>query len=101
MEFEPPATDGFTIYSKSGCLMCTKAKDLLKSKSLTYKMIDCDEYLIDDRDNFLLFMKNLANKEISSFPIVCYNGVFIGAYKETFDQVEKLTMKLDFNDLDF
>ena len=98
MDFESPAIDGFTIYSKSGCLMCTKAKDLLKSKSLTYKMIDCDEYLIEDRDNFLLFMKNLANKEITSFPIVCYNGAFIGAYKETFDQVEK---RLDFNDLDF
>jgi hypothetical protein len=43
-------------------------------------------------------MKNLANKEISSFPIVCYNGAFIGAYKETFVHVEK---KLDFNDFDF
>jgi glutaredoxin len=98
MEFETPAIDGFTIYSKSGCLMCTKTKDLLKSKSFTYKMIDCDEYLIEDRDNFLLFMKKLANKEISSFPIVCYNGAFIGAYKETFVHLEK---NLDFNDFDF
>jgi glutaredoxin len=101
MEFDTPAPDGFTIYSKSGCLMCTKVKDLLKSKSMAYVIIDCDEYLIEERDNFLLFMKELANQEIKVFPIVYHNGAFVGSYKETLTLVETLNTKLDFNDLDF
>lgn len=82
MSFQLPIIDGFTIYTKSGCLMCTKAKDLLQSRSLPYTMIDCDEYLLDDREGFLLFMKNLANKDVLMFPMICYNGCFVGGYKE-------------------
>ena len=82
MSFQSPIIDGFTIYTKSGCLMCTKAKDLLQSRSLPYTMIDCDEYLLDDREGFLLFMKNLANKDVLMFPMICYNGCFVGGYKE-------------------
>lgn len=90
MEFESPTIDGFTIYSKSGCVMCTKAKDYLSSKSLPYTMVDCDEYLLDDREGFLLFMKGLATKDVLSFPMICYNGCFVGGYKEMFVQVEML-----------
>lgn len=90
MSFQPPTIDGFTIYSKSGCLMCTKAKELLYSKSLPYTMIDCDEYLLEDREGFLLFMKDLAKKDVLSFPMICYNGCFVGGYKEMVIQVETL-----------
>lgn len=88
MVFESPIIDGFTIYTKSGCLMCTKAKELLQSKSLPYTMIDCDEYLLEDREGFLLFMKNLANKDVLMFPMICYNGCFVGAYKEMLSRIE-------------
>jgi len=95
MEFDLPAEHGFTIYSKSGCIMCTKVKDLLKSNALTYMIVDCDDYLIEERDKFLLFMKELAGKDVRVFPMVFDNGSFVGAYKETFECVEKKMNKLE------
>lgn len=90
MVFESPTVDGFTIYTKSGCLMCTKAKEMLQSKSLPYTMIDCDEYLLEDREGFLLCMKDLAMKDVLMFPMICYNGCFVGGYKEMLMHIETL-----------
>jgi len=49
MEFEKPLNSGFTIYSKSGCPNCVKAKTLLKSKHLLFKIVNCDEYILEDK----------------------------------------------------
>ena len=36
MEFNKPVEKGFTIYSKSGCPNCLKAKAYLKQKNLIF-----------------------------------------------------------------
>jgi len=81
MIYEPPISKGFTVYTKSGCLNCPKVKSLLKGKDL--KIIDCDEYLIEDRNDFLLYMKLIAKKDMKMFPMVFNDGVYIGGYEET------------------
>ena len=83
MSFELPTKTDFTIYTKSGCPNCTKVKNLLKKENAVFTTIDCDDYLLFDRDDFLLFIKSLIGKDFSSFPIVFANSQFIGGFLET------------------
>ena len=97
MEFEKPFESGFTIYSKSGCPNCVKAKALLNSKHLLLKVVNCDEYIIEDKETFLLFITSLTNREVKSFPIVFYDGKFVGGYNEMITFVEELLLAFDAN----
>ena len=90
MEIEEPFKIGFTVYSKSGCSNCTKVKKLLIEKKLLFVEIDCDDYIIEDKENFLLFIKERANKEYKTFPMVFNDGIFIGGFTETQDYFNKL-----------
>ena len=81
MEFEKPSTSGFTIYSKSGCPGCMRVKSLLMIER--FRLIDCDEYMFEDKDSFLLFIKSLAGQDVKIFPMVFYDSKFIGGYQET------------------
>jgi glutaredoxin len=93
---------GFAIYSKSGCLNCVKVKNFLKEKYTTFKEIDCDEELIENRDAFLASMQELAGgKTVTMFPMVFYNGEYIGGYKETMEFTNSLLRKIDFCATDF
>jgi glutaredoxin len=53
--FKPqePKPIGFTIYSKSGCPNCTRIKKILTENNETFVEINCDEYLIEDKESFL------------------------------------------------
>ena len=97
MEFIKPFPTGFTIYSKSGCPNCNKVKLLLKEKNLLFSIIDCDEYILENKDFFLLFIKELINKEWKTFPIVFDNGKFIGGYQETQKYIDKLFLSFEEN----
>jgi glutaredoxin len=102
MNFEEPVEDKFTIYSKSGCVNCRIVKDLLKNANLDYEIIDCDDYLLEDKENFLLFIKSYSVVEWKTFPIVFYNSKFIGGLietKELIGTIEK--MNLDFSNDNF
>ena len=61
MEFTEPLNNGFTVYTKSGCPNCMKVKKLLKEKNILFITVDCDNYLIDEKDNFLSFIKLKSN----------------------------------------
>jgi glutaredoxin len=83
MIFEEPNEKKFTIYSKSGCINCRKVKDLLKKENLEYEIIDCDDYLLDNKEDFLSFIQSYTSKEWKKFPIVFYDKQFIGGLEET------------------
>jgi len=95
MNFELPIDKGFTIYSKPSCVNCIKAKKLLKENKIEFKEIMCDEYLLEDKEKFLEFIKNLSKKECKFFPIIFFDGNFIGGYYETLLSVEKMTLTFD------
>jgi glutaredoxin len=90
MEFTEPIPTGFTIYSKSGCHNCTKIKKILNEKNIFFIDINCDEYLIEERDNFLSFVENKIGKPYSTFPIVFYDEKFIGGFIEASEYTNKL-----------
>jgi glutaredoxin len=95
MEFTEPQENGFTIYSKSGCHNCNKIKTVLKDKKLMFCLIDCDEYLIEERDLFLSFIEGKIGKPYKTFPIVFYNGTFIGGYNEVIELIDKLVLSFE------
>ena len=85
MEFIHPSDNTFTIYTKSGCPGCLKAKKLLSDLFITPLIIDCDDYLIDYRSDFLQIIKKIANIEenkVIFFPIIFENGKYIGRYED-------------------
>ena len=100
MEFEKPSDTDFTVYSKSGCPNCSNVKKILKDKGLLFNVVDCDDYIIEDKENFLWFIKDLSQREIKQFPIIFHAGNIIGGYNETRDFIDKLFLSFD-NILDF
>jgi len=94
MNFPIPEKGSITVFSKSGCINCNKVKNLLKEKNLLFKVIDCDEYLIENKNEFLNFIKNIIGIEYKMFPMVFDNEKFIGGYNETVIFIDKL-LKFD------
>lgn len=87
-EYIVPSTEAYTIYSKSGCPNCTKAKNLLKSKNVL--IVDCDDYIIENKEGFLLFMKDISGKECKTFPMIFHRASFIGGFNELKEYEEKM-----------
>jgi glutaredoxin len=99
MNFTEPKDDEYTIYSKSGCPNCMKSKELLKENNLTYSVINCDEYLLECKEEFLNFIKTIAtantNTIINTFPIIFNNRIFVGGFKELQTNIQKNTLGFD------
>jgi glutaredoxin len=104
MEIPTPQSNGFTIYSKSGCTYCVKVKNLLKENGEPFLVVDCDEFLLEDKPAFLQFMHLLVGKEYKTFPMVFLNGNFIGGFSETqqyYANAKLAEKELKFDDTDF
>jgi glutaredoxin len=101
--FEKPSeATQYTIYSKSGCPNCKKVKKLLTNKKLIFTVIDCDDYLLDNKESFLLFIQDLTSQEWKTFPIVFNkDSRLIGGFLDTREYLEKLEQQLDFTDESF
>jgi glutaredoxin len=91
-----PHSNNFTVYTKSNCVYCLKLKQLLKDYDINFIEVNCDEYLTENKNIFLLFIKSITNKNYNTFPMVFDKGVFIGGFTETNKYLEK--EYVDFND---
>jgi len=85
----------FVIYSKSGCLNCILAKKYLDSMFIEHEYILCDEELFDDRDGFLARIEELAGKQVTQFPMVFHDGLYLGGFQETKTFVTNLNKEFD------
>jgi glutaredoxin len=94
-DFIKPSETEYTIYSKSGCPNCIKVKELFDMQNLSFMLIDCDEYLIESKPEFLQFIQELSSREWKTFPIVFNKGQFIGGFIDTREYLEKM---LEFTD---
>ena len=99
MEFTEPLHKGFTVYTKSGCSNCMRVKKIFQEKKIQFTTIDCDNYLIEEKDNFLSFIKLKSISDHKTFPFIFYDNVFIGGYQETVQFVDKL-LSFSFNEND-
>ena len=96
-QIEEPCLKGFTVYSKSGCQNCTSIKKFIKEKHFFLTEINCDEYLLEDKDFFLAFIESKVKKCMKTFPMVFYEGKFVGGYYETIDIIDKLLLSFESN----
>ncbi len=95
LKIEEPSSITYTIYSKSGCPGCKKVKDLLRSENPL--VIDCDEYLLEDKEGFLSFIQNITQKSVKMFPMVFNKDkIFIGGYEETKKEYLNFSFDTDF-----
>ena len=105
MEFLKPLPNKITIYSKSGCTNCLKVKTLLKESNVSFTVIDCDEFILEDKTGFLQFIHLLVGHEYNTFPMVFLDKTFIGGFKHTEDyliQLQQKNKEKEFNlDLEF
>ena len=96
---KPSEATQYTVYSKCGCPNCKKVKELLKTKNLLFTIIDCDEYLIETKPEFLQFIQDLTSQEWKTFPIVFNkDSRLIGGFIDTKLYLEQ---QLDFTDESF
>ena len=97
MNYTTPISNGFTIYSKSGCLKCNSVKNFIKDAHLLFEEINCDAFLEEDKESFLTFINQLTNKNCKQFPMVFYNKNYIGGLIETIDFIDKLLLSFEDN----
>lgn len=80
---KPGSNSSFVIYSKSGCVNCTRVKTLIHENAFKFTVVDCDEYLLENKDGFLAFIESIAGKPYKTFPMVFYDGTFVGGLLDT------------------
>lgn len=96
ISYQEPFKNTFTVYTKSGCKFCTEVKKLLKESNIFFQIIDCDEYIIENKQHFLDFIQEVSKSKIKTFPIVFNERQqFIGGYIETEKYLET---KLSFDE---
>ena len=80
MNYPSVSNSGYTIFSKSNCSYCVKAKNLLADFDLT--IYNCDEFLEKDKEDFLNYIKKICGKQHNSFPIIFKDSNYVGGYSE-------------------
>jgi len=96
MNIPLPASNKFTVYTKSGCKYCEKVKDALEHSFETPEIIPCDDFLVNDflvnsvkKQEFVAFMNSLTKDKFKTFPVVFFDKTFIGGYNETVLYLQK------------
>jgi glutaredoxin len=97
---QPPTpsteTNQYTIYTKKGCSYCDKVKELLREQERELRFVDSTEYISDESSKmrFLNFIKDVGQLEepYKTFPMVFYEGRFIGGFSQTKLFLEKQTI---------
>ena len=96
-----PVKIGYTIYTKSKCTYCDKVKELLQNENEKL-VVNCDDFLLNDRDSFIYFMSSLTdNQWKKTFPVVFYREKYIGGFTETSVFYENKSIENAFNSDDF
>ena len=72
-------TQGYFMYTKSNCSYCKKAKRHFPQAIV----VNCDDYLKEDREGFLLFIDTLTCMKPRTFPMIFHDQQFLGGYDDT------------------
>ncbi len=84
MMYTKPANTGYTIYTISECNFCKMAKEYIAKTKKNTKIVKCDAYIETSRkrDEFYAFIRQYTSIPYVYFPMIFYNGKFVGGYKE-------------------
>jgi glutaredoxin len=93
MDYIFPSPRGFTVYSKSGCRYCTLVKEIIKNENMM--LVDCDDYLVENKEGFLAYIYQLTGVNYRTFPMVFHEGRFLGGFTETKKWIEQRDAFMD------
>ena len=79
MDFYLPTKSGYFMYSKSGCKFCRMAKALLPNVTV----VNIDQYIEAGKAKCLDQISTVAEVEITTFPVIFFNEIFIGGFTES------------------
>jgi glutaredoxin len=92
---EIPTTPSlYTVYTKSKCSYCENIKALMDEYNENVNYISCDEWLVSKRILFLNIMRVKTLKDEITFPIVFFEGNYVGGFNEY-----EMKMKTKNNDI--
>jgi glutaredoxin 3 len=90
--------NNITIYTKAGCMYCSKAKELLNSLDLMYDEIVLNPY----KENYELQKNELFNfYNHKSFPIIIINKRLLGGYSDLVNIYNTLKLHKFYNQRGF
>lgn len=97
MDYPLPSNETYTIYCKSGCTYCIKAKILLSCQNPRTEIIDCDKYLLTDvqKEEFLDFIAGISGEKYRTFPMIFHKGAFIGGFTELRKYNDELLQRIN------
>ena len=81
-----PSALGYTIFTKRDCGDCEKVKAFLTSKALSFNAIECDDFLVNDREAFIVAAREAMGASSAlpvRFPLVFAQGAYVGGYQAT------------------
>jgi|TARA_B110000091_G_scaffold183193_1_gene201735 glutaredoxin len=82
-----PFDNGYFMYTKSNCKWCQLAKEKLPSV-VGYNV---DKHLTTDKQDFLKKVAEISGAEPTTFPMVFYNGIFLGGCTESLQHLELIS----------
>lgn len=84
MTYVKPAKSGYTVYSISDCKYCKMTKEYIAKSKKKLKIVNCDGYVetLRKRHDFYAFIHQYTGIPYVYFPMIFYDGKFIGGYKE-------------------
>jgi len=103
-EYLMPSQIGFTLYTENGCYACKQIEKYLNDNNINFKKIDCSIYFKNDLTPLINFIHSyienyveyhVKNKNTIIFPIIFYNGNFIGYFNsqaEYFDCINNFNI---------
>ena len=74
-----------------------KMEKLHNENRLEYNVINCDNYLNENKSFFLEFIKLITREECKQFPIIFRNAQYIGGYKECMNEVYRICFDAEDN----
>ena len=81
------------IYTKSGCIYCKMAKQMLDKNNINYKVLNV---VPEEMDSFKHLFKCTYNIEVATFPQLIVNEQYLGNYNEL---VKHLRSEFDYEKL--
>ena len=90
-----PQKKGFTVYGRAGCPYCDRTVELLKTSGERFKYFQ-RERLEASRYQFHEDLAKYIGNYGKTFPLIFYNGKFIGGYSELKKSMDRLGLTDDF-----
>jgi len=80
---EIPTTQSlYIVFTKSDCSYCDKIKQLMEHTNENVQYILCDEWLKTKRILFMNIMRVKTHKDEITFPIIFFEGMYLGGFDE-------------------